>query len=438
MNSSPRPPIERIRGKVVRDFLPLARLTSLNTLRRTQQALEDIVAERDRLIAESQRVLNERQQAIETYQAILAEREHERQQAIETYQAILAEREQEIRTYQKIVSDNEQSVSTYQALVAERERSILSYQALVTELQGRSALPEDLESLKQQLAGDAETIAELAALQRRSLAKVERQLGALAELTPDLAARSYVNRPLEELGEGGAELLNYASTHLGFAAQGGVWFNWPIFPGYRPGAAFIGGVNERIIELPYVLAALANLPSGSHLLDFGATESPLALSLASLGHDVIALDQRPYPLEHRHLTVVVGPVEDWAGPPRPFDAIISLSTLEHVGIRTDHYGSTVTNLGLDREILERFRGWLAPRGRLIMTAPYGRWAIDSLQRTYDAGHLEELLQGWQVEERRFAFTSDSLQWSVVDEEPDPGLWDSDTHGVVMLQAVPAA
>ena len=43
----------------------------------------------------------------------------------------------------------------------------------------------------------------------------------------------------------------------------------------------------------------------------GASESTVALSLASLGYEVTAIDPRPYPFDHPRLRVVVGNVEDW-------------------------------------------------------------------------------------------------------------------------------
>jgi cyclopropane fatty-acyl-phospholipid synthase-like methyltransferase len=179
------------------------------------------------------------------------------------------------------------------------------------------------------------------------------------------------------------------------------------------------------------------LPQGSHVLDFGATENTLALSLASMGHHVDAVDLRPYPLEHPRLTKVICPVEEWEGSERPFDAIISLSTLEHVGL--GHYGdSRSPHLDLDQAILERFRGWLRPGGLLILTAPYGRWSVDELQRTYDAKHLDALLRCWEVLDRRYAVSPDPLRWFVIHDDPlADGTRDMVTRGVVMLKATPA-
>jgi hypothetical protein len=281
----------------------------------------------------------------------------------------------------------------------------------------------------------AGTAASLSA-QEQTLAQVLAQATAAAALTSDLGAKTFVNRSIAELGDGAAELLNYATWAHGFASQVGLWINHPLWVEHRKGEVAVIGVNERIVEIPYVLEALADLPVGSHILDFGATESTLALSLASMGQDVVALDLRPYPLEHPRLTVVTCRAEEWDGPDHPFDAIVSLSTLEHVGLGHYENGHGKGCPDLDRKILERFRGWLRPGGLLILTAPYGRWSVDDFQRTYDRKHLRALLAGWEILDQRYAVSSDPLHWCTMTDEPPSSTWDVATRGVILLRATP--
>ncbi len=77
-------------------------------------------------------------------------------------------------------------------------------------------------------------------------------------------------------------------------------------------------VNERIIEVPFVFNALADLPLPSQILDVGGEESTVGLSLASLGHSVDLVEPGGFPVAHPNLTVHEGPVEEVAGltPPR--------------------------------------------------------------------------------------------------------------------------
>ncbi|MEA3019766.1 MAG: hypothetical protein QOI47_1290 [Actinomycetota bacterium] len=234
------------------------------------------------------------------------------------------------------------------------------------------------------------------------------------------------------IGPGTADFLNWSNGHQGPAAQAGVWFNPPVTVFHHDGTVRANDVNERIVELPYVLGAVASLPAGSHVLDFGATESTVALSLASLGHDVVASDLRPYPLSHPRLRSIVGAIERWDGPDRPFDAVVCLSALEHVGLGA--YEEAPSDLGLDRDIAERFKRWLRPGGELVLTAPYGIWSVGETQRVYDAEHLSALLDGWRIVDRVVCVQTAHDRWERADGEPPSSTWDNGTRGVVLLRA----
>jgi hypothetical protein len=289
-----------------------------------------------------------------------------------------------------------------------------------------------MSELVERVSSDTQTSAEFAATFRRSTDKVHDELAALwaflaagpeprfAELlrrcaTGDGQAEIELAKLLHEqlpglsdrivgehegerlpIGPGTADFLNWSNGHNGPAAQAGVWFNPPVTVFHHDGTVRANDVNERIVEIPYVLGAVAGLPAGSTILDFGATESTVSLSLASLGHDVIAADLRPYPLQHPRVHPLVGPIESWSGPEQPLDAVVCLSALEHVGLGA--YDEAPTDGELDRTIAELFKRWLRPGGTLVLTAPYGRWEVGDTQRVYDAEHLDALLAGWNIVE----------------------------------------
>lgn len=92
-----------------------------------------------------------------------------------------------------------------------------------------------------------------------------------------------VGGSLEALDDATAALINYANSHRSFAAQAELWLNPSITIERREGGVGIGSVNERIVEVPFALRALGRVPPGSCILDFGSSESSLALSLATLG-----------------------------------------------------------------------------------------------------------------------------------------------------------
>lgn len=273
---------------------------------------------------------------------------------------------------------------------------------------------------------DTQTATELAATSRRSRkVGVDQGEGAIREL---------VGTPVSQLGPGAAELLNWASGHTGPSAQAGVWFNPPVTLLYAEGAVRHNEVNERIVEIPYAMGAASALPSAARVLDVGAAESTLSLSLASLGLEVIAADLRPYPFEHPRLRSVIGPIEEWSGPEEPLDAIFCISSLEHFGLGA--YGDQGGSDHLDRRVVEAFAGWIRPGGELVLTAPYGTWEVDDHQRVYDAAHLHVLLEGWKVLDRRVCVQTGPDRWERSDGEPPVSTWDNGTRGVVLLRATP--
>ncbi|HEY2720007.1 MAG TPA: DUF268 domain-containing protein [Solirubrobacteraceae bacterium] len=264
----------------------------------------------------------------------------------------------------------------------------------------------------------------------------EHELRALARIE-GLEDRAYVERidraadsPLEQLDGAVANLVNHALGHRGFAAQAGLWFNPPVTVELTDGAARLAGINERIVEMPYALGALARLTAPARVLEIGSAESTFALSVASLGHHVTALDLHPLPYAHPNVESVVGRFEDWQ-PQERFDAAFLISTIEHFGLGA--YGEPEIGTGADREAVERVGELLADDGFMVLTTPFGRAGVNELERTYDEPGLAALLQGWTVLDRLTVARRDPLTWLPIgpDEEVP-----ADGVGVVMVIAAP--
>lgn len=220
-------------------------------------------------------------------------------------------------------------------------------------------------------------------------------------------------RRLAALSAPVAGALNWAEGPDGYAAQAGVWFNPPVPVEHRAGAVGILLVNERIVEQPFVFAQVG--PAPQRILDLGGAESTVALSLATLGHDVTVVDPRGYPVAHPNLTVSACRLEEHA-PAAPYDVAVALSAVEHFGL--GHYAGAEGSAD-DRAALARLRELVRPGGRLVLTVPFAAQAsADDFQRVYDLAGLAELLAGWRVEERFAAWQVERTQWRLgACEEP---------------------
>lgn len=261
------------------------------------------------------------------------------------------------------------------------------------------------------------SLAEIGALRHESRQRHAESIDlarALAELIreADRFREAMRTGSVHDVDEEVARLLNYAATHRGFAAQRSLWFNPPLALRYSKGDVVLGETNERILEVPYVFRALAEVEPGAEILDVGATESPLAFSLASLAYRVTALDIRPYPLSHPSLQTVVASILDWdyGG---DFDAVVCLSTIEHIGL--GGYGEPSAETGSDLLAMQRMRELTKPGGLLVLTCPVGPASVDDFQRTYDEAGLRALLDGWEVEDLTLARRQDPTTWVLAED-----------------------
>lgn len=266
------------------------------------------------------------------------------------------------------------------------------------------ALEEATDSFGRTLREEAHTLVDLTVALERRADRLER----LAALLASDAVTLPRNLPLAEMSEELTEYLDWAVSYKGPLADREIWFNRMLDVRFSGGGRVVG-VNERVVEVPYVHSRLLALPPGSRVLDFGSTESEFSIVAASHGYQVTSMDLRAYPLEHPNLHAVVGPAEDADDPEEPFDLIVSLSALEHVGLGS--YGEETKSLDLDRRLVERFHRWLRPGGNFVLTVPYGRWEVTATQRIYDDAHLDVLLEGWDVVDRRVVRRRSATVWT---------------------------
>ncbi len=290
-----------------------------------------------------------------------------------------------------------------------------SHTAISDQLALQAANLRAMEQMLWQVRADsAALMAEIGAA-RDELASARKDLSErITHAAPSVRLRELTGARLSDLDVPASAFLNYAGSHNGPLADAGLWINHPVVVEWREGSARLGAVNERIMEQPFVFAAMADLAPGSRILDIGGAESTVGLSLASLGYRVTVIEPQGYPFQHRNLTVVTEPLEEFA-PDGPFDAVILLSAIEHFGI--GHYaGGPAPHVDADLAAMELIADLLAPGGRLVLTTPYGPAETNNVERVYDRARLIELLQGWDIRYAAIGRRVDEVTWELESTE----------------------
>lgn len=145
-------------------------------------------------------------------------------------------------------------------------------------------------------------------------------------------------------------------------------------------------ISERGIEYPIFFQHLDLAPGGS-ILDFGCVEDLLPLHLCALGYKVTGLDFRPYPFAHANFSFIQADILTWDPEPAKFDAVVSVSTIEHVGL--NDYGDPPHPDG-DKLTVDKLMTALKPGGRLYITLPAGEACIHRGYRVYDQARIAHL------------------------------------------------
>ena len=129
------------------------------------------------------------------------------------------------------------------------------------------------------------------------------------------------------------------------------------------------GTDERVVELPWVLARL----SGRRALEVGYAfaEPPYLAALLRAGFDELTgvdLAEADVP----GMKTVQADVRDLPFESGAFDLVLCVSTLEHVGADNSGYGLPAEDDGASRlTALRELRRVLARTGRLLITVPCG-------------------------------------------------------------------
>ncbi len=131
--------------------------------------------------------------------------------------------------------------------------------------------------------------------------------------------------------------------------------------------------------------------------------------------------------------MVAARIEEWSENAE-FDAVLCLSTIEHVGLGA--YDQPASDNRDDLAAMARMRELTRPGGLLVLTTAVGPASVSEHGRVYDRGGLDELLQGWEVTDLTLVQRRDPTTW-VPTETPIEDL-DAESETVAMITATKTA
>lgn len=165
-------------------------------------------------------------------------------------------------------------------------------------------------------------------------------------------------------------------------------------------------LSERIVEYPVIFAHIAQaVKDSAAVLDVGCYYSNLPIQLASMGYKVTGVDLQDYSLTHPNFKFVQGDIRDLSFSSQ-FDVATAISTLEHIGLA---YYLDYEQASGDRVSVAAIRNLLKPKGKILITVPYGVQSQNKSFRTYDWDSLAKLLQGFKIKHSLF-YQSRNNKW----------------------------
>lgn len=153
--------------------------------------------------------------------------------------------------------------------------------------------------------------------------------------------------------------------------------------------------NERSKELPWLLEQQINHPA----LDVGCNESVYLRHYDDALNPLDGLDVRQQ-TRNGLRSFYLGDIRTWHSPLK-YATVIALSTIEHIGLAVDGYGTEADDVEHgDRRAVEGCMRALRPGGTLLMTVPYGEFAENrGWFRVYNGDTLATLMSGisWRAD-----------------------------------------
>ena len=164
------------------------------------------------------------------------------------------------------------------------------------------------------------------------------------------------------------------------------------------------GFDERVVEFPWV----ASRRLGGTVLDAGSTLNHLHVlkrlrqRMDDLHIVTLAPEEESFP--ELGISYVYGDLRELPFRDGTYDRVVSISTLDHVGMDNERFGSDVASAeDPQREAtraIEELRRVLRPGGDLYLTVPVGRGDHFDWVRSFTLEELDELVEAFGAKDVR--------------------------------------
>jgi SAM-dependent methyltransferase len=174
----------------------------------------------------------------------------------------------------------------------------------------------------------------------------------------------------------------------------------PFDPSHLP-RGFGHKLDERLVEYPWLFFVLPDGPG--ELLDAGSAlnhdfilDQP---SLQSKKMTIMTLAPEAHNFWDRGISYLYGDLRHTCFRDELFDFIVSVSTLEHIGLDNQRFHSAqlrgqvgqAMQAGSHLEAVNEFRRILKPGGRCYITVPFGKKFRGKWHQVFDADMVDELV-----------------------------------------------